>query len=130
MGCDDIRATSSGKQRNVDSFVCRRSFPSHSYRPGLPRFRCPLFLIKWECQPGRVAATETDTVHRQKTRDGICHCFFSPFTAKSLGQGAVGPGVLPHEPHRGGLLWPGVPEPSKDNGELMEEKMASESDQK
>lgn len=48
---------------------------------------------------------------------------FPPFPpAKGLGQGAVGPGVLPHEPGRGGLLWPGVPEPSKDNGEIMVEK--------
>lgn len=47
---------------------------------------------------------------------------FPLFTAKSLGQGVVGPGVLPHEPHRGGLLWPGVSEPSKDNSEIKEEK--------
>lgn len=47
--------------------------------------------------------------------------FFSPSTAKSLGQGVVGPGVLPHEPRGGGLLWPGVPEPSEDDGEIVVE---------
>ena len=46
----------------------------------------------------------------------LCRSFLS-FTAKSLGQSAVRPGVFPHEPHRGRLLWLGVSEPSKDDGE-------------
>ena len=37
--------------------------------------------------------------------------------AKSAGQGAVRPGVHPHEPDRGGLLRPGVPGPPQDDGE-------------
>lgn len=61
----------------------------------------------------------------QRQESSQPECFdavIPPFAAKSLGQGVVGPGVLPHEPRRGRLLWPGVPESSKDDGEILKEK--------
>lgn len=80
----------------------------------------PSFFNKTvKCHSDRIAENNTQ---RSVILTRVLLLFFSPllFTAKSLGQGAVRPGVLPHEPHWGGLLWLGVSEPSKDDGEWGE----------
>lgn len=75
-------------------------------------------LHRLSCREQRLRDRSSDCViktQRNVISTQIRSCFLS--AAKSLRQGAVRPGVLPHEPHRGRLLRLGVPEPSKDDCE-------------
>lgn len=80
-----------------------------------PSTHCSLNGWASECQPAHLTVKRQSLLH---------HVFLEltmyvsmSFTAKSLWQGGVWPGVYPPEPRWRGLLQPRVPRPPQDDGE-------------